>query len=58
METPVSAVSPPRKCLVLILDGLGDLPAAEPQGRTPLEAAETPIFTVLPVWVCTAWSTR
>jgi len=31
-----------RRCLFLILDGLGDLPVPELGGRTPLEAAETP----------------
>lgn len=31
-----------RKCLFLILDGLGDLPIAELYGETPLEAASTP----------------
>ena len=31
-----------RKCLFLILDGLGDLPVSELDGDTPLEAASTP----------------
>ena len=31
-----------RKCLFLILDGLGDLPVAELDGDTPLESASTP----------------
>lgn len=31
-----------RKCLFLILDGLGDQPVAELYGETPLEAASTP----------------
>ncbi len=31
-----------QKCVLLIVDGLGDLPIAELGGRTPLEAAETP----------------
>lgn len=43
----VSAVPSRRKCLVLILDGLGDLPVAALGGRTPLEAAETPFFNRL-----------
>ena len=47
MEAPASVISPPRKCLVLILDGLGDLPVAQLDGRTPLEAAETPFFNRL-----------
>ena len=31
-----------RRCVVLILDGLGDLPVPALGGRTPLEAAHTP----------------
>jgi 2,3-bisphosphoglycerate-independent phosphoglycerate mutase len=41
----VTAVAPgaaARRCVFLILDGLGDLPVAELGGRTPLEAAATP----------------
>lgn len=34
--------SPDRRCVVLILDGLGDLPVAALDGKTPLEAARTP----------------
>ena len=30
------------KCVLLIIDGLGDLPALELDGKTPLEAAHTP----------------
>lgn len=33
---------PHRKAMVLIIDGLGDLPVAALGGRTPLEAARTP----------------
>lgn len=33
-----------RKCVLLIIDGLGDLPVAELGGRTPLEAARTPLL--------------
>lgn len=44
MSVSISTAPSPRKCLVLILDGLGDLPVAELDGRTPLEAAETPFF--------------
>ena len=41
--TAVSHPSPRgRGCVVLILDGLGDLPVASLGGRTPLEAASTP----------------
>ena len=33
-----------RKCALLIIDGLGDLPNPELDGKTPLEAAHTPVF--------------
>lgn len=33
-----------RKCVLLIIDGLGDLPVAALGGRTPLEAANTPVL--------------
>jgi len=33
-----------RKCALLIIDGLGDLPHPELDGKTPLEAAHTPVF--------------
>ncbi len=33
-----------RKVLILVLDGLGDLPVAALEGRTPLEAARTPVL--------------
>jgi 2,3-bisphosphoglycerate-independent phosphoglycerate mutase len=36
-----------RKSVVLILDGLGDLPVAALSGKTPLEAAHTPVFNRL-----------
>ena len=36
-----------QKCVFLILDGLGDLPAPVLSGRTPLEDAETPIMNGL-----------
>lgn len=36
-----------NKCVFLILDGLGDLPVAELGGRTPLEAANTPVLNRL-----------
>lgn len=36
-----------RKCVVVILDGLGDLPVDVLGGRTPLEAATTPVFNRL-----------
>lgn len=38
----MSRVSPPRKILYVILDGLGDEPHPDLDGRTPLEAAKTP----------------
>lgn len=33
-----------RKILVVIMDGLGDLPIPSLEGQTPLEAAATPVF--------------
>jgi len=33
-----------RKCALLIIDGLGDLPNPELDGKTPLEAAHTPVL--------------
>jgi 2,3-bisphosphoglycerate-independent phosphoglycerate mutase len=33
-----------RKCVLLILDGLGDLPVSDLHGQTPLEAANTPVL--------------
>ena len=32
------------KCALIIIDGLGDLPAPELGNKTPLEAARTPVF--------------
>jgi 2,3-bisphosphoglycerate-independent phosphoglycerate mutase len=34
----------PKKCVLLIIDGLGDLPIPELGGKTPLEAANTPVL--------------
>lgn len=39
-KTPVV----PNKCVLLIIDGLGDLPIPELDGKTPLEAANTPVL--------------
>jgi 2,3-bisphosphoglycerate-independent phosphoglycerate mutase len=36
-----------RKCALLIIDGLGDLPVPELGGKTPLEAAGTPVMNQL-----------
>lgn len=36
-----------KKCVLLIIDGLGDLPNPELDGRTPLEAASTPVLDFL-----------
>ncbi len=36
-----------QNCAFLIVDGLGDLPVAELDGRTPLEAARTPVLNRL-----------
>jgi 2,3-bisphosphoglycerate-independent phosphoglycerate mutase len=33
-----------RKCIMFIIDGLGDLPHPDLDGRTPLEAAATPVL--------------
>ena len=33
-----------HKCVLLIIDGLGDLPVPELDGKTPLEAASTPVL--------------
>ncbi|MCJ7815229.1 MAG: hypothetical protein MUP31_04170, partial [Xanthomonadales bacterium] len=38
---------PFRKSALLILDGLGDLPVPALGGRTPLEAAHTPVMSRL-----------
>ncbi|MFW6055324.1 MAG: 2,3-bisphosphoglycerate-independent phosphoglycerate mutase [Thermodesulfobacteriota bacterium] len=34
----------PHKCLLLVLDGLGDRSCPELEGRTPLQAARTPVL--------------
>jgi 2,3-bisphosphoglycerate-independent phosphoglycerate mutase len=36
-----------HKCALLIIDGLGDLPVPELDGKTPLEAAYTPVLNRL-----------
>lgn len=36
--------APLQKAVILIVDGLGDLPIAELGGRTPLEVARTPVL--------------
>lgn len=36
-----------NKCILLVLDGLGDLPAPSLDGQTPLEAADTPVMNRL-----------
>ena len=36
-----------RKCIVAVIDGLGDLPVDSLGGRTPLEAARTPVLDFL-----------
>ena len=41
------------RALILIQDGLGDRPLAELQGRTPLEAATTPVMDLLALRGCT-----
>jgi len=38
-----------HKCALLIIDGLGDLPVSELDGKTPLEAAHTPVLDSLMV---------
>jgi len=34
----------PHKCVLIIIDGMGDLPVPELAGKTPLEAAYTPVL--------------
>ncbi len=41
------------RALILIQDGLGDRPLAELRGRTPLEAAKTPVMDLLASRGCT-----
>jgi 2,3-bisphosphoglycerate-independent phosphoglycerate mutase len=41
-----------QKAVILIVDGLGDLPVADLGGRTPLEAAETPVLDGLAAAGC------
>jgi len=36
-----------NKCVLLIIDGLGDLPSPELDGQTPLDAADTPTLNQL-----------
>lgn len=36
-----------EKCILLIIDGLGDLPHPDLGGRTPLEAAATPVLDLM-----------
>jgi len=36
-----------QKCAIVILDGLGDLPSSQLGGKTPLEAASTPVMNRL-----------
>ena len=47
MSTPTPSPSPsplPRKLVFLIADGMGDLPVEALGGRTPMEAAATPVM--------------
>ncbi|MDX2428213.1 MAG: 2,3-bisphosphoglycerate-independent phosphoglycerate mutase [Xanthomonadales bacterium] len=44
IEKPVEKPVLRNKCVLLIIDGLGDLPIPELDGKTPLEAAKTPIL--------------
>lgn len=36
-----------KKCVLIIVDGMGDLPVPELSGNTPLEAAHTPVLNQL-----------
>lgn len=47
VETPVEKPVTRNKCVLLIIDGLGDLPIPELDGKTPLEAAKTPVLDQL-----------
>lgn len=46
-ERPVQESVPRNKCVLLIIDGLGDLPIPDLEGKTPLEAAKTPVLDQL-----------
>ena len=47
VDTKPVIQSPRKKCVLLIIDGLGDLPIPEFNGETPLESAHTPLFDKL-----------
>lgn len=42
----------PQRCIMIVLDGLGDRAHAALQGRTPLQAAHTPTFDQLAAQGC------
>lgn len=46
-EKETEAPASPAKCVLLIIDGLGDLPTPELHGKTALEAAYTPVLDQL-----------
>jgi len=46
-DKPAEEPAAPNKCVLFIIDGLGDLPISELDGKTPLEAANTPVLDQL-----------
>ena len=47
LNNPGNASNTRKKCVLFIIDGLGDLPTPELEGKTPLEAAATPVLDLL-----------
>jgi 2,3-bisphosphoglycerate-independent phosphoglycerate mutase len=44
INKPAKGATKPDKCILIIIDGMGDLPVPELAGKTPLEAAHTPVL--------------
>lgn len=47
LNNPGNVSATRKKCVLFIIDGLGDLPTSELGGKTPLEAAATPVLDFL-----------